>query len=967
MADRSLGTLTLNVVAEVGGFEAGMNRAERAQEKVTRQMERDQKTAERANKSFLDGLQAQADAVGKTRTQLLELQAAQRGLTQQAAPYIAKLKEQEAALQKGGVTAAQTAAALRGVPAQFTDIFVSLQGGQAPLTVFLQQGGQLKDMFGGIGPAARALGGYILNLVNPFTVSAAAIAGFVALAVSADRRIRDLSDTAIRFNVTGRAIDTAGVDALIARLNELPGITRSSATEIVNSFAGVRQIGPGILEPLALIVADFAKATGLDAPKAAEKLAEAFKDPVAGAKSLDEQLNILSADQLLNIQRMVEQNNVAGAQAILLEALTGKVQGLANQGMTPLSRSADNLSNNWDRLKRVLADPSGFSEANIFLSEIVNKMALIVEYGARARINKNNLADQDALLGIPTRPATPVGSRSVSGRIGYMEGGSGRGVINPPFVVPEDNVKALLATTAQFKSQASEARKVREQIDSITGALQKMRAEGKQDSASYKELSDRLVGAQEKLESLNKKGGGGRASPVYRDDAATKFLATLKEQEATLNAQLQGVDKLTNSQKELVKFEQQLADLKEKKTLTAEQKSLVAAQDSILAQLRKNVAIESEVKARDDAVKKAEELARKDQAFAERARQRDEALKSSLETRAQGYEQTLGAFGQSDRARQQVEQQKTILREFQRYQLDLVKNTPEHLLGSDKFVEEMLKIKSAQDQALQDFAQFYEDLRRLEGDWQNGANRALATYIDDVANVSSQIEQLVSGAFKGMEDALVNFVTTGKLSFTDLANSIVADITRIIVRQQITGPLAQLIQGGLKDGSGAGGLLGSLFGGLFGSSASKGGEGAAAASTAALAASSTTAAASISALATAAAAAATSLGGQSAASAGGGFFGWLGSLFGGGRANGGPVSKGSFYQVNERENELLVQGGKTYLMAGANGTVKNMPAGSGSTVNVYQSFPPGTNMKTVEQAASQAGMAAQRALARGTA
>ncbi|MDG5734477.1 phage tail length tape measure family protein, partial [Acinetobacter baumannii] len=42
------------------------------------------------------------------------------------------------------------------------------------MMVALQQGGQLKDMFGGLGPAARALGGYILGLINPFTVSAAA-------------------------------------------------------------------------------------------------------------------------------------------------------------------------------------------------------------------------------------------------------------------------------------------------------------------------------------------------------------------------------------------------------------------------------------------------------------------------------------------------------------------------------------------------------------------------------------------------------------------------------------------------------------------------------------------------------------------------------------------------------------------------------------------------------------------------
>lgn len=78
-------------------------------------------------------------------------------------------------LSKAGMTAKQTAANLRMVPAQMTDIVVSLASGQAPLTVLLQQGGQLKDMFGGIGPAARALGGYITGLINPFSIAAVAV------------------------------------------------------------------------------------------------------------------------------------------------------------------------------------------------------------------------------------------------------------------------------------------------------------------------------------------------------------------------------------------------------------------------------------------------------------------------------------------------------------------------------------------------------------------------------------------------------------------------------------------------------------------------------------------------------------------------------------------------------------------------------------------------------------------------
>ncbi|WP_082360320.1 phage tail length tape measure family protein [Paracidovorax avenae] len=98
-------------------------------------------------------------------------------------PYIEQLRQAEEAqrvasgsLNKMGVSAGQTAAALRGLPAQFSDIVVSLQGGQAPLTVFLQQGAQIKDQFGGAGNAVRAMGGYVMGLINPLSVAAAAVA-----------------------------------------------------------------------------------------------------------------------------------------------------------------------------------------------------------------------------------------------------------------------------------------------------------------------------------------------------------------------------------------------------------------------------------------------------------------------------------------------------------------------------------------------------------------------------------------------------------------------------------------------------------------------------------------------------------------------------------------------------------------------------------------------------------------------
>ena len=63
------------------------------------------------------------------------------------------------------------------------------------------------------------------------------------------------------------------------------------------------------------------------------------------------------------------------------------------------------------------------------------------------------------------------------------------------------------------------------------------------------------------------------------------------------------------------------------------------------------------------------------------------------------------------------------------------------------------------------------------------------SYLDSIKSVSKQIQDATVNAFKGMEDALVNFVTTGKMNFADFTRSILADITRIIVRQTIITPL----------------------------------------------------------------------------------------------------------------------------------------------------------------------------------
>src|SRR5690606_10063452 len=85
---------------------------------------------------------------------------------------------------------------------------------------------------------------------------------------------------------------------------------------------------------------------------------------------------------------------------------------------------------------------------------------------------------------------------------------------------------------------------------------------------------------------------------------------------------------------------------------------------------------------------------------------------------------------------------------------------------------ELERIRRFQAAALRSYNSYYDQLIEKQGSWSLGASEALQNYLDDSQNVFKQTEDLVSNAFRGMEDAIVKFATTGKLSFKDLADSI---------------------------------------------------------------------------------------------------------------------------------------------------------------------------------------------------
>lgn len=295
--------------------------------------------------SFINSLKSQADAIGKTKADLLEMQAAQMGVATQAAPFIARMREAEAGVGKMGISAAQTAAALRGVPAQFTDIVTSLQGGQAALTVFLQQGGQLKDMFGGAGNAARALGGYVLGLVNPFTIAAAAVAG---IAVAYNQGAKEADAYRAALVTTGNAAGTTATQ-LKSYAQEISGVvgTQGKAAESLAAMAATGKIGAESLREAAQAAVAYERATGQAVGKTAEQFASLRGDPLSAVLKLNDSMNFLTESTYRQIKSLEEQGKTAEAANVAQRAFADTLSGRAGE----MERNLGTVERGWLAVK----------------------------------------------------------------------------------------------------------------------------------------------------------------------------------------------------------------------------------------------------------------------------------------------------------------------------------------------------------------------------------------------------------------------------------------------------------------------------------------------------------------------------------------------------------------------------------------------------------------------------------------
>ncbi|KUQ12975.1 phage tail length tape measure family protein [Klebsiella aerogenes] len=503
-------------------------------------------------------------------------------------------------LGKTGMSAKQTAWAMRMIPAQMTDIVVGLSTGQSPFMVLMQQGGQLKDMFGGIGPAIKGVGGYVMGLINPFTLAAAAV-GVLGLAYY--KGSQEQGEFYKSLTLTGNLVGkTSGQLAdMAARVSVTANSTTGAAASTLNQLVSSGKVAGNSLERVTTAVVEISDATGIATEKLVGDFNDIAADPVAAITKLNDQYHFLTLATYNQIKALQDEGNQQEAARVATDAYANTMQQRAND----IHQNLGILESAWDSLGKT-AKGAWDAMLNIGREQTLSdKLASLNENIAEAQKGQ---AEGGFWNGFNARFSN------------LPEMLKQRDAIQSQ-ITAEDTLNGILsdhekAEQKRIKTQ-QEADRVNQQYLSNADKRNKAIKQQSEFLKSGAITADQYAKNVSRINEMYKdpkapkipKTPQGKA---YAEDAATRLLDQINQQTAAMQSQLDASDKLNSATQARVKFEQQIADLKSKTQLTADQKSILSRSDEILQAYKRQEALQNSVKTLDDYRKMQEQIAPKE-------------------------------------------------------------------------------------------------------------------------------------------------------------------------------------------------------------------------------------------------------------------------------------------------------------------------------------------------------------------
>ena len=312
---------------------AGLDKVGTSAGKAATEVEKAAKNQERATRSIINSVErevAAREAGGRNTAGYFEMLAKQRGADVTAVQKVtAALKAQESQLKLNNITVGQYNNAMRMAPAQFTDIATQLAGGQNPFLIAIQQGGQMRDSFGGFGNMMKGM----LSFISPLNLGIAGLAGGVgALALAMYKGAEESRAYEKALILTGnQAGTTAGqLQQVAAEVGSATG-GYTEAREAVIALASSGKVGAEDFSQFTQSIVLQSQATGQSVDDLAAKYVEIAKDPLKAVVELSGVYQTLTADVYAQVKALKDQGREQEAATLVMKKYSDESAAMAER------------------------------------------------------------------------------------------------------------------------------------------------------------------------------------------------------------------------------------------------------------------------------------------------------------------------------------------------------------------------------------------------------------------------------------------------------------------------------------------------------------------------------------------------------------------------------------------------------------------------------------------------------------
>lgn len=650
---------------------------------------------------------------------------------------------QESAARKAGISVGQYNAAMRMLPAQFTDIATQLAGGQSPWLILLQQGGQVKDSFGGIIPTFRALLGTISPVMVGVTALSAATGALFYAWYAGSSTLSDFNKTLV---LSGNSAGlTADRMLVLARNGQAAGLTfnqtSEALTELVN--AGVR--AGSRFDDMSQAVARFTDASGVPVDKVAAAFGKLTSDPTSGLIAMAQQFHNVTAEQIAYVAQLQR----AGDEAAALQAANDAATSGFNEQTKSLRDNMGTIESSADSLKR--AFKSMWDAAlDIGRPDTAQEMVAKAEAAFKKADEIWNLRKGDRYVNDEARARfwNDLETARLALDMAQQQAGIAR--------ANEENASREAAAESDRQKYAAQAQanyaKTQTALEKYTARQSELNKALKEGRILQADYNINLAAAKKEYEDTLKKP---KKTPAIRTPAGARATDTASAQTLELQTQLRTLqehksinDTISQQRQELWRQQSRFTVLEEAaktRTLSAEEKSLLASKSEVLSRAELNAKLGDQIVAQE----RLNRLQDTSQKYVTQIGEKTRALSESA--------------GMSSRAAQRRNEEAQLLQGW--------KNGG----GSEN--------DAGYQNELQGLHAYYAEQDKLRGDWLSGAKSAWADYADSAGDAYGQMKSVAANTFDGMTQNLANMLTTGKAKWADFTRSTLSMLAQIAIKQ----------------------------------------------------------------------------------------------------------------------------------------------------------------------------------------